>query len=88
MYPQMPGYWTTQMVPARTNHLLHMVLTLFSLGFWSPVWAIVTLYNHNRSVPQQVWQPRPFVGLDYGYTTGISPVYPERIRPDSVGPQL
>lgn len=35
-----------------TMHLLHLVLSIFSVGFWVPVWIIVTLSNsiENRRI--------------------------------------
>lgn len=32
-------------VPKRTNHLLHLLLTLFTCGAWGFVWAGVAIYN-------------------------------------------
>lgn len=51
------GYWMTQYVPVKTSHILHLLLTLLTFGFWSPVWFILALYNHNRTVPRQFWVP-------------------------------
>ena len=31
--------------PKHTNHLLHLILTMATCGFWGFVWAGVTLYN-------------------------------------------
>jgi hypothetical protein len=56
----MTGYWSIQMVPARTNHVLHLLLTLFTFGLWAPVWFIVALYNSNRMVQHQIWNGAPF----------------------------
>lgn len=29
----------------RTNHILHLLLSIFTFGFWIPVWLLVTLSN-------------------------------------------
>lgn len=31
--------------PANLNHALHMVLTVFTLGLWLPVWTFLALRN-------------------------------------------
>lgn len=54
---QPSGYWMTQYVPVKTSHILHLLLTLLTFGFWSPIWFILALYNHNRTVPRQFWVP-------------------------------
>lgn len=58
-FSQPQGYWSTQYVPARTNHILHLVLTLVTLGLWLPVWFVVWLYNNSRMVPMQIWNQLP-----------------------------
>ena len=62
--------YTTQYVPAKTSHILHAVLTFFTMGFWFPVWIAVTVYNHNRSVARQI----P-INVPYGYPAGQAAVY-------------
>jgi hypothetical protein len=32
-----------------TNHLLHLILTVFTCGLWAPVWLVVWLINRNNS---------------------------------------
>ena len=32
----------------RTNHLLHLTLTVLTLGFWGPVWLIIWLVRGCR----------------------------------------
>lgn len=39
------GYTQNTYVPKQTNHLLHLVLSLATCGFWLPVWACVAVYN-------------------------------------------
>ena len=31
-----------------TNHILHLLLTVFTLGLWAPVWLIVAVVNNNN----------------------------------------
>ncbi|GAA0915004.1 hypothetical protein GCM10009557_88080 [Virgisporangium ochraceum] len=55
MAPYQPHYPTHIVTtsPVQTNHLLHLVLTLVTCGFWAPVWALVWILNYfseNRSV--------------------------------------
>lgn len=51
--------YQTHYVPAYTNHLLHFVLFLVTFGLWSPIWFLVWLVNHNRTVAKQVWVDVP-----------------------------
>lgn len=55
--------------PARTNHVLHLVLCFFTFGFWLPVYVAIAVYNNNRLVQQWVWDPYATVPR---YTTGVS----------------
>jgi hypothetical protein len=32
-----------------TNHLLHLVLTVFTCGAWAPVWFVMWLVNRSSS---------------------------------------
>ena len=32
----------------RTNHILHFILSLFTVGFWIPVWLIISISNANE----------------------------------------
>ena len=34
--------------PYATNHILHLLLTVFTLGLWAPVWLIVAVVNNNN----------------------------------------
>jgi hypothetical protein len=44
---------------AQPNHLIHLILSIFTMGFWLPIWALVGITTR---------QPRPLViGIDqYG----------------------
>lgn len=39
-----------------TSHVLHLVLSLITVGFWIPVWILVTLSNsiENRRIDREV----------------------------------
>ncbi len=39
-----------------TSHVLHLILSLVTVGFWVPVWFIVTLSNsiENRRIDREV----------------------------------
>lgn len=41
-------------VPKRVNHLLHLVLSLFTVGFWVPVWFIVMIITHTSNTRADV----------------------------------
>jgi hypothetical protein len=49
--------YQTHYVPAYTNHVLHFILTFFTFGLWAPVWFLVWVVNHNRTIARQVWVP-------------------------------
>jgi len=34
--------------PGQTNHVLHLLLTVFTCGLWAPMWLIVTIVNSYR----------------------------------------
>ena len=40
----------------KTSHVLHLILSLITFGFWVPVWIIVTLSNsiENRRIDREV----------------------------------
>lgn len=80
----------TQLVPARTNHLLHLLLSLFTLGFWVPVWFIVALYNHNRMVPRTIITSQPTVYQQGWYPPANahpSTLHPSQMHPATYRPQ-
>ena len=39
-----------------TSHVLHLILSLITVGFWVPVWFIVALSNsiENRRIDREV----------------------------------
>jgi hypothetical protein len=34
--------------PHKTNHTFHLLMTVFTLGLWSPVWLVVWMINTLR----------------------------------------
>lgn len=40
----------------KTSHVLHLILSLVTVGLWIPVWIIVTLSNsiENRRIDREV----------------------------------
>jgi hypothetical protein len=34
--------------PYATNHILHLLLTVFTFGLWAPVWLLVTVVNNSN----------------------------------------
>jgi hypothetical protein len=40
----------------RTSHVLHLLLSFVTLGFWIPVWALVALSNamERRNIRKQI----------------------------------
>jgi hypothetical protein len=67
---------TYQYVPARTNHILHLLLTMFSFGLWAPVWVTVWLFNHNRTIARLVpaaYAPAYATGQSAGHQTAAQP---------------
>ncbi|WP_213001950.1 hypothetical protein [Winogradskya consettensis] len=49
-------------MPKKTNHVLHLLLTLVTCGFWAPVWLILAIVNANSK------------GVVTTYTTGQPPL--------------
>jgi len=37
---------------ARTNHVLHLLLSLVTGGLWLPVWLLVTMGHKARNIPR------------------------------------
>lgn len=40
------------------NHVLHAVLTLFTLGLWFPIWILVMVANRPQKLVLSVWENR------------------------------
>lgn len=65
---------TYQYVPARTNHILHFVLSCMTVGLWVPVWMFATIRNHNRSVTKRL--PVAPTKPAWMQPQGVYPTYP------------
>jgi hypothetical protein len=52
---QQGGEWvTTGTEPLTANqHILHLLLTVFTVGLWAPVWIVRSAQGNKR----RVWQP-------------------------------
>ena len=33
----------------KTNHILHLIMSILTLGLWIIIWVIVDGYNHNKT---------------------------------------
>ena len=33
----------------KTNHILHLIMSILTLGLWIIVWVIIDGYNHNKT---------------------------------------
>ncbi|QGJ88789.1 membrane protein [Mycobacterium phage Yecey3] len=47
-YPYYPPVQPTVM-PVRTNHAMHLMLSVISCGLWLPVWIFVAMINSSRT---------------------------------------
>ncbi|CAA79411.1 Hypothetical Protein PBI_L5_35 [Fromanvirus L5] len=36
-------------MPVRTNHAMHLLLSLITCGMWLPVWVIMAMINSGRT---------------------------------------
>jgi hypothetical protein len=43
------GHPQPTVLPVRTNHAMHLVLSLVTCGMWLPVWVIVAMINSSRT---------------------------------------
>lgn len=43
--------------PKRVNHVLHLILTVLTAGFWIPVWFTVMIFTHtgNTRADAEYW---------------------------------
>lgn len=71
---------TTTYVPRKTNHVLHLILSMGSCGLWLPVWACVAIYNAftndklrtvTQNVQPQWWQDGKPVPGPYAIGPGV-----------------
>jgi len=46
-------HWERYQDKHRTSHVLHLLLTLLTAGFWIVIWLLVTLSNANERIKAQ-----------------------------------
>lgn len=44
--------------PFETNHILHLLLTVFTLGLWAPVWFFIAWSNANKRTKRLLAESR------------------------------
>lgn len=49
--------------PYDTNHILHLLLTVFTFGLWAPVWLIIGVTNSNAKARRDGPALRASAGL-------------------------
>lgn len=49
--------------PFATNHILHLLLTVFTAGLWAPVWLFVSVSNGNARARVEAPALRARAGL-------------------------
>lgn len=51
--------------PVPTNHILHLILTLVTCGFWAPVWLVIAIINANtdRTTTTRTYGVQPVQAL-------------------------
>lgn len=42
---RVPGPQTITYVPKKTNHIAHLIATIFTFGLWAPVWFLSAFGN-------------------------------------------
>ncbi|GAA2467985.1 hypothetical protein Ahu01nite_003250 [Winogradskya humida] len=76
-----PVAYQQSYMPKKTNHVLHLLLTLVTCGFWAPVWLILAIVNANSKdvvttyttgqppfaapYPPQQYAPQPYPSPQY-----------------------
>ncbi|ARQ94607.1 membrane protein [Mycobacterium phage Journey13] len=47
--PVAPPPMPAAVLPVKTNHAMHLVLSLITCGMWLPVWIVVAMVNSSRT---------------------------------------
>ncbi|QFG11549.1 hypothetical protein PBI_MAMINIAINA_36 [Mycobacterium phage Maminiaina] len=47
--PQQPAPVQPTVMPVRTNHAMHLLLSAITCGLWVPVWVIAAMINSSRT---------------------------------------
>ncbi|WP_345703591.1 hypothetical protein [Pseudonocardia eucalypti] len=76
-------YMVTNDPPDKVNHVLHLLLTIFTFGLWLPFWIVISALAQNRSDQQRVTTvygapPPP------GYGAPAPPAYGTPVPPPHV----
>jgi len=45
-----------RITPHRTNHILHLLLTVFTAGLWGPIWFLIWVLNRNAVDVERQYQ--------------------------------
>lgn len=53
-----------EIIDTKTNHILHLLLTLVSMGFWLPLWIVFALGNANQRQKLKARQSKLELQLD------------------------
>ena len=40
--------------PKKTMHIVHLILTIITVGLWAPIWLIVSLINAFRTEEETI----------------------------------
>ncbi|QGH78038.1 hypothetical protein SEA_LONEWOLF_37 [Mycobacterium phage LoneWolf] len=48
-YPPQPAAPQPTVMPVRTNHAMHLMLSVISCGLWLPVWIVMAMVNSSRT---------------------------------------
>lgn len=41
--------------PTPVNNVFHLLMSVFTLGLWFPVWMMILIFRRRRYVKQMVW---------------------------------
>lgn len=52
--PPVPAQYLVSYQQPKTNHILHLLLTIFTFGFWFPIWLIVAVVNANTKPQRRI----------------------------------
>ncbi|QBJ04838.1 hypothetical protein SEA_ELEPHANTOON_37 [Mycobacterium phage Elephantoon] len=47
--PQQPAAPQPTVMPVRTNHAMHLMLSVVTCGLWLPVWIFAAMINSGRT---------------------------------------
>ena len=44
--------------PKAVNNVFHLLMSVFTLGLWFPVWMCLLIFRRNRTIRQLAWNGR------------------------------